>query len=145
MVISVLKLFLRLVINGVLITSLIIVEGTKLYIKTSYFFCHQGDWIPRWWKKVTFYFPHFTPHSTTKPVLIFTEVNLVSIFFQVCGFSQGDGISRENGGRANGAAKDKVYTLECLFSFPFHLFFNVVTICIEAASASTAYRIGSVV
>ena len=78
-------------------------------------------------------------------VLIFTEVNLVSIFFQVCGFSQGDGISREKSGRANGAAKDKVYTLECLFSFPFHLFFNVVTICIEAASASTAYRIGSVV
>jgi hypothetical protein len=48
-------------------------------------------------KKLRFTSPHLAPRSDA----IFTEVNLVStfFFFRVCGFSQGDGISRENGRR----------------------------------------------
>ena len=93
--------------------------------KTRHFFFHQGDWIPRWWKKVTFYFPPLSSSFCChRAMLIFTEVNLVSTFFSpsLRVFSGRWDFTRKR--PADEAAKDKVYTLECLFSFPFHLFFS---------------------
>ena len=72
-------------------------------------------------KKLRFTSPHLAPRSDA----IFTEVNLVSTFFFLSSlrvFSGRWDFTRKR--PADEAAKDKVYTLECLFSFPFHLFFS---------------------